>query len=64
MVSREGRGWEGVNMGIGKLPLLGSDGNGSYLDCGDGFLGVDMYENSSNTTCEMCLVYGTEIVAQ
>lgn len=51
-------------MGIGELPLLGSDGNGSYLDGGDGFLGADVYENSSNTTCEMCLIDGTEIVPQ
>lgn len=45
MVTREGRRWEGVNMGIGKLPVLGSGGHVSSLDCGDGFLGVDMYEN-------------------
>ncbi len=64
MVSRERRGWEVVNMGTGKLPLLGSDGNGSYLACCDASLGADIYENSSNTTCEICLIYGTEIVPQ
>ncbi len=51
-------------MGIGEWRFSPSDGNGSYLDGGDGFLGADVYENSSDTTCEMCLIDGTEIVPQ
>ena len=44
--------------------ILGSDGNVRYCDCSGGFTGVYIYQNSSNCTFKVHVVFCTKIITQ